>query len=297
MAVLMMVMLLAGCLPALADVDDWEIYESGMGFTILYPDFLVNVASVPSAETGLETVQFVPLEDEDAAGIWCRQVDEPDEPDWEARGYERLSEEEIDFDPVVPMETRIALYRAPDGKEMLEEIRLESLTSTEDFPAGFEYVFDLRFPADDPDDWRGIFEAMLETLSFPGQPAEAGSFRLTFFQGGAAGMRFIPILVDEEADAIVLMPLAEVTDFVLEKLNWDDETFSVTGAEPLYTADRLAPGDNLEIICWFSDILPDLRVRCVNESGEPECWYLFESGMDGSLLLLSEADVMWDMEE
>ncbi|MBR4360859.1 MAG: hypothetical protein IKP32_09610 [Clostridia bacterium] len=291
---LLAAMLLTGCVSAAADVDDWALYESEMGYTMLYPDFLLEVRCVPSAETGLDAELFVPLEEDGAASMRCRQADDPDDSDWEDRGYRPMEMDEPDFEMYVPMEMRTALYLSPDGEEMVEEIRLESPVSMEAFPAGFEYVFDIRFPAEDQEDWRGIFECMLETLEFQPQPAEAGSFRLDFFSGGAAGMRFTPVVVDEDAEPLVLTPRANVTGFVLEKLDWDDDTFSVAGAEPLYAANILTPADHLEIFCWFSDVLPDLRVRCLNESGEAECWYLFQSGMDGSLLLLSEEEALPD---
>lgn len=145
----------------------------------------------------------------------------------------------------------------------------------------------------DPDGWGEALWAVVETLEFPAQPAKAGSFRLDFFYGGAAGMQFIPVEVNEEAEPIVLRAQAAVSDFVLEKLIWNDEDITVSGTETLYAADSFAPGDNLEIFCYFSDVRPDLRIRCVNAQGKAECWYLFQSGRDGSLLLLSEVDI-WE---
>ena len=281
------------CCPALADEDDWVAYESVLGFTVLYPDFLVRIDCVPSAETGLATERFVALDTEETAGMWCRQIDDPLYPDWEDRGYRRLEADEPTVVMDVAMDVRFALYLSPDGTEMVEEIRLEAPVSTEAFPWGFDYVFDMTFPRDDPESWRYVFESIVETVEFPPQAAREGSFRLDFFQGGAAGMRFIDVIVDEEADPIVLLPLYEVTDFVLEEVTWDDETFAVSKVKTLYAAEKMGPGDNLKIFCWFSDVLPTLRVRCLNDEWGAECWYLSESGRDGSLLLLSREEAEW----
>ncbi|MBQ7454961.1 MAG: hypothetical protein IJS53_00840 [Clostridia bacterium] len=150
------------------------------------------------------------------------------------------------------------------------------------------WVFLLLYPADDPDGWGAALRGALLTLEFPPQAAVAGSFRLDFFQGGAAGMRFLPVVVEEDADPFVLMPRDTVTDFVLERLEWDFEGFTVASAETVYAADVLEPGDNLLISSWFTDVLPTLRVRCVNAAGQAECWYLFQSGRDGSLMLWGE---------
>lgn len=153
------------------------------------------------------------------------------------------------------------------------------------------YHLYVAYPQGDPDGWGEKLWEIMETMEFPPQAAEAGAIRLDFFQGGAAGMRFIDVIADEEAEPFVLRFREAVSDFALEKLIWNDEPFEIAEAETLYAADALSPGDNLKVFCWFSDVLPDLRVRCVNARGEKECWYLYESGRDGSLMLLSEEEM------
>ena len=92
---------------------------------------------------------------------------------------------------------------------------------------------------------------------------------------------------------IVLIPLREMTDFALEYLDWDwdfdDPEPSV--AMTLYAAAILAPGDNLRVSCYFEDIMPNLRVRYTDAEGEDQCFYLFQSGRDGSLMLLTESEL------
>ena len=290
---MLLALLLLLYLPAGAE-EDWATYVSVFGFSIQYPADLIDAYGVPAEEAGLDTEAFIPQDTEAGAALWCCMITDPGYPAWEEMGWQRVAVDEPSVEMQdVPFDRSYALYLAPDGAAMVEEIRLECPVSVLDCPAGFEYVFDLRFPTSDPDGWRKLMEAMLETVEFLPQPAVAGSFRLDFFQGGAAGMRFIDVIVDEDAADIVLLPQYTVTDFALEKVTWNDETFQIASSSPLYTADRLGPGDNLKITCWFSDVLPDLRIRCTNEAGDAECWYLFQSGFDGSLLLLSEEEVVF----
>lgn len=290
MCVLLALTVLLG-LSARADTDDWEIHESAFGFTMLYPAFLLDAYGVPAADAWWDTEMFEPRASDADAAMWYLAVPEDGGQDWEGEGWQRLTVDEPSVEMDVPFDLRYALYQSENGETLLEEVRLQSPVADFGYEAGFEYVFDLRFPAEDDGGWRDIFERMLETAAFPPQPAQAGSFRLDFFYGGAAGMQFIPVIVDEEAEPVVLRAQAEVSDFVLEKLTWDEETFSVSGTDTLYAADTFTFGDNLEIFCYFSDVLPDLRIRCVNGDGEAECWYLFQSGRDGSLLLLSEDEI------
>lgn len=271
----------------LADGEDWERYDSVFGFSILYPAEWMDAYGIPAEEAGWDTEMFAPR-DESGAAMWCQMITDPALPDWEGEDWRRVTVDEPSVEMDVSLDMDYALYLSADGTEMVEEIRLLSPVSVLDCPAGFEYVFDLRFPAADEAGWRETMERMLETVSFPPQAAEAGSFRLEFFED--RGLEFTDVWVDEEAEPIVLMPLRAVENFALEKLTWDDEAFQVIETETLFAADALAPGDSLKIYCWFSDVLPDLRVRCVSENGEAECWYLFQSGRDGSLMLLSEAD-------
>ena len=101
-------------------------------------------------------------------------------------------------------------------------------------------------------------------------------------------MQFIDVVYDEDAEPITLVPYRDMKDFVLEALTWDDEAFTVSEAFPLYAADPLSPGDNLNIYCYFADFLPVLRIRYTDAEGNAQCLYITDSGRDGSLLLLDE---------
>ena len=64
--------------------------------------------------------------------------------------------------------------------------------------------------------------------------------------------------------------------------------FTIADTETLFTGD-FTGAECLRIFCYFPDGLPNLRVRCINRNGDRECWYLTESGRDGSLMLLDES--------
>lgn len=121
----------------------------------------------------------------------------------------------------------------------------------------------------------------------PGCADERGAFRFEPFQGGAMGMRFIDVTVDEDADILSLWPSQDVTDVVLEKLSWD----AYLSAEVVFRAERLASNEVVNLRAYLYDAMPAFRVTCVNAAGESERWYLADSGEDGSLLLLSAEEI------
>lgn len=111
---------------------------------------------------------------------------------------------------------------------------------------------------------------------------EAGSIRFDWFSGGAMGMRFTDITVDENAETLSIWPKDTVTDVVLEKMDW------VEGKEPevLYTADTMESNQVINLKGYLSDVMPAYRITCVNAEGKTERWYLAQSGEDGSPFLL-----------
>ena len=95
----------------------------------------------------------------------------------------------------------------------------------------------------------------------------------------------------EEMQKLILdirVPLEEVTDFALEKLDWNDFKYT---ASPVCVAAVLSPGQNLRIYTDIPDAMPNLRFRYTDGRGNPQCWYITQSGRDGSLMLLGESDL------
>lgn len=111
---------------------------------------------------------------------------------------------------------------------------------------------------------------------------EEGSLRLDWFGGGAMGMTFTEIVVDETAELISIWPNGTVKNVVLEKMLWQ----SNAEATVLYTAETMESNQVINLRAYLSDSMPDYRVTFQNESGRTERWYLTMSGEDGSLILL-----------
>ncbi|MBQ9263917.1 MAG: hypothetical protein IJ189_06845 [Clostridia bacterium] len=271
---LLCLLLTLALLPLLPARAETAIYESPY-FTLSYDDALLTVEE---HEDGV--VLFLPRVAMGMTGIWC-QVMPSVYPDWSEDGF-LFADLEDDFDIAWPH----ACFIQPvdDGAYQLNTLCISA-------PDAFYYL-NVSYPNGDPDGWGAALWEMLHTLDLPAQPAIAGSFRLDFFQGGAAGMRFTDVVVDAEAEwPLTLRPQGEVTGFVLEKIAWDADTFKPLSAQTLYAADRLSSGDNLNMYCFIPDVLPNLRIRCLNADGAEESWYISQSGRDGSLLLLSEQAV------
>lgn len=271
--ILLLVLALLPVLPAMADSTE---FESLYGFTLWYDGdrYLTG-----EAEDGAELL--LPADPSVRALLRCHasmavgQDWTADDPLWTPL--------EDDFDLAI----RHGCYstRSQDGTTAEQCLYVCGVD-------GF-YLFSVQYdPAEGADAAAELWD-VLHTVEFPPQPAQAGSFRLDFFHGGAAGMRFTDVPVDDGAETPVTLRLtAPVTQFVLERLAWDEEAFTIAQTEAIYAAPRLGPGDNLNLYCFFPDVLPALRIRCLNERGEAECWYLFQSGRDGSLLLLSEEEAL-----
>ena len=283
---------------AAAEYDGWAYYESVLDFSIQYPADLLDVYGVPEEEEGWNSEVFEPVSGGDGALLTITRADETawDET-WPESGFPDFKGNTVRMDRVavdepgvelaeVPMDMHYGMYRSADGGTMAEVIVLESPTDD------LDYVIIARFPADDGYGWQDIFDGMIETLEFPRLGASRGAFTLRYdFTGGIA---FDEVTVDEGAEAMWLYAEPYVTDFVLEEVEWDDAAFTVTGAKTLYTADRFSAEDKaLCIYAWIPDMMPTLRFRGVDPDGTEQVWYISASGMDGSLMLLSEPDLFY----
>ena len=258
-----------------AQEEEWTLFESRFGFTLWYPsdqlEFWIDDWYEETAEA------FCPVDDQSGVAEMVCRGSRFSAMLWD--DYSRISDEEIDADLGYPFE--VTAYT--DGDVIVEQW----IVSAPDA----DYVFLIQYEAGDSQGWAPLFHAVLETLEFPSQPAGNADFRLDFFQGGAAGMTFTDMVVDEDADPIVLIPLREMRSFALEYLDWDFDTMTPTVAMTLYAATYLSPGNNLRVSCYFEDIMPNLRVRYTDAEGEAQCFYLFESGRDGSLMLMEESEL------
>lgn len=293
---LLLALCLLGGLPALADEDDWEYYDSIFGYSLRYPSFIMETYGVPAEEEGRDMEVFVAADEEEEvdASLTCYMIQDDDSSDWEqdnefadweAKGFRPVQVHELDFELKTVMDMYYRMYISQDQREMLELIMLDPSASSLE-PAG-AYVFAIRYPVGNPGYWRDIILGILNTLEFPRQGTHVGAFDLLYDLCGDISLT--DVVVDEDAEPLFLYPDAGVTNLRLEKVTWNDETFTVAGTETLCAVDSFNGEEALRIFCYFEDFLPVLRVKAVNAQGEEECWYLSISGRNGSLQLLEES--------
>ena len=277
--------------------ETWELYESPYGFSLWYDAQLYlmednredgAIVLYPlSLYTPLESRDesgriAVPIDEKMQAGIRIEQPAPPVDADWTPSPDHAPLEKELDIAwPYLC--TTMRLENQVPGSYTADDLFVFLPTCF--FSASIVY------PQGDPDGWGEKLWDVLSTLEFPPQPVVNDDFMLDYFQGGAAGMQFIDVVYDEDAEPITLVPYRDMKDFVLETLTWDGEAFTVSEALPFYAANPLSPGNNLNIYCYFADVLPNLRIRYTDADGEAKCFYIFQSGRDGSLLLLTESEL------
>ena len=276
---LLLSLVLLCCFPALAEEEDedefgesWEYLESRFGYSLWYN---ADQLTFWTDEWEGETAEMLcPWEDESGVAVLICRGSRFSAALWQ--DWTPVALENADLYLDVPYE----MTAYTDGEIISEQWIVSG--------ADRDYVFILQYETEDPENWALLFRDTLSGLEFPNQPAENESFRLDFFQGGAAGMQFIDIKLDLDAAVLALMPLEEVTDFTLEKLDWNDFKYT---ASPVCVADVLSPGQNLRIYTDIPDAMPNLRFRYTDGRGNAQCWYITQSGRDGSLMLLGENDL------
>ena len=273
MAWLLTAALLLSALPALGE-ETW--FESANGYSFFYDDtkLLVDTETVPGAEI------ITPKKGDAATALSCRYIEADDGlTDWTQEGYIRAEADDPEFD--LALRYTYAVYESPD--ETVEELMVTTVD-------GDMYLFSLSCPAGDPQDVADQLRDLLGTLEFPSQPAVSGSFRLDFWPEDVFGSETVDIVLDEEAQPLLLLAMQPVSTFVMEEVIWDEDAYQPIGFKPIYTAERLTAAEPLRLYCFIPDGLPFLRIRCYNGAGEEESYYLSQSGRDGSLMLLDEEE-------
>ena len=274
-SILLFICLVCGCAAAGADeMEEMEWFESSFGFTLSYPAERMEVYT--QDWEGFAADCFYPVAEDPGSDLFVCRGSRFTNRYWETEDWRRLSVDEPDADLSFPF----SLLAYTDGETIVEEWVVSA--------ADADFSFLVFYDQGDRRGWAHLCHQALESLEFPFQPAVTDEFRVDFFQGGAAGMEFIDVVQDEEAAPIVLSPLQNVTDFSLEYMQgetWDDDVLM------LYTADEMRPGEHLRVSIYLGEFEPDLRIRYTDFWGQDHCWYISESGRDGSLLFLSEQDL------
>lgn len=308
-----LLLVLAFVLPgaaALADLEDWE-YHVTDDYTIRYPDY-IEIYGVPEEEIGWNMEVFADPESTELRGVpvqinilyagaddWTEWLETGAFPD-EMGNMEEMERVTVDEPPVdlnTGLDTTYALFRSADGKRMTEAFIFDP------DEGDLDYVVLCRYMADDEGWDSNVLHWMLETLTFagaaPAQPGEKGSFLL--YDGYWEYDGFHEVVADLDADETAqeryfIFVKSDVTDFSVEKLTWNDETFGITKAETLWKAKELTTKDVISIYDWAPEFFPNVRISAVNADGIEEVWYVSVSGENGDLILLSQEEVDYDPE-
>lgn len=99
--------------------------------------------------------------------------------------------------------------------------------------------------------------------------------------------RVIEAAVDAEGEQVALYTDDVLEDVVVEQGTMDPEGEVFTPEHELLRVKKLTSDMLLVIHTYFTDTVPTLRVQYTGANG-PEWRYLFQSGKDGSILLLEQ---------
>lgn len=96
-------------------------------------------------------------------------------------------------------------------------------------------------------------------------------------------------IMDAEGEQVVLYTDGMVSGLTLEYGTWDEDGVYFSPKATVFAANTLTPGDAIMLQTMFSDTMPHLRLRYTSD-GEEFTYFLFQSGKDGSILLLDETE-------
>ena len=94
--------------------------------------------------------------------------------------------------------------------------------------------------------------------------------------------------LDPDGEQVVLYTDGMVTNLTLELGAWDESGSYFSPKATVFAANTLTPGDAIMLQTMFSDTMPHLRLRYTS-GGEEYTYFLFQSGKDGSIILMDDA--------
>lgn len=167
-------------------------------------------------------------------------------------------------DGSAPMETE-PIYILP-----VEPIKLETEGSTE--------------PASVDSDTKPVEK---EPISSPGEPeTDPISVCLDWELDKSAYQNRAEITLDEDGAVVCITTGKELTDIVLEYGNWDMDGVVFTPEQKIFFSESMSPETILVLHTYFSDVMPNIRITYKTKSGTEFSHFLFQSGMDGSIMLM-----------
>ena len=99
--------------------------------------------------------------------------------------------------------------------------------------------------------------------------------------------QFAEVVIDKEGEAVLLHTEGLVYDVTIEYGEWNSEGTVFTPTSTVFAAASLTPYDGVLLQAYFPDVMPILRLNYTTDEGTIQK-YIFQSGKDGSILLLDE---------
>lgn len=147
------------------------------------------------------------------------------------------------------------------------------------------YVIQLAYPLEAAEGWGARMKRLLSTISLPPMGARTDGFSLDFCSENGDAASRAEVVVDAEAEALLLSTGRDVEQFCLARAAYDSESGNFLPGEVLYETEKLAAGDVIRIQAYLDGALPNLAFGWTEQGAEK--WLLMtSSGFDGSLLLI-----------
>ena len=293
----LLILALMPCLAALADDDELQYYESPLGYAVYYPTSLLDKYILTDDVGGSTSEAYEPFEDGTGSTMFVTKLNLSVWPGWEENGIPELlfwptdvRRLPVDEPPVemagISMNMHYFYFQTYDDETGIEMIILESPENELNWAITVYYVLG------EPDEfWQSTFNSMIEEITFPqAAGARKGSFTLRP-ELIDDSMEYQYVIADEEGGEVWVYAESGVTGFTVERLTWDDESWTISGTETLYTDAEFTGREAVCIFCYAPEMLPELRIRGINADGQEEAWYIMESGKDGHMMLVSDADL------
>ena len=270
-------------------------------YTISYPGNTMHGFSAVDYPWDMDIVLDVENEEKVALAIvftgeadwevWLKTGEYPDDMG-KQEAMDRQSVDEPPTTPGVDAEVRYALYRSGDRERMKEVF----IVDTEGI---YDYVLVCMYPAGD-EEHRDLLLSMVGTFEYDHEPGNSrptnsrGSFRVVDsydYDGQHTVVK--DVVVNKSAQNIYwIFTETPVRKFRIERLTWNDKIFKVKKAKVLYSRKTLKTSEVIAVFDWLPEILPTVRFRAVNTDGKEEVWYVSTNEENGSIILLSEEEVM-----
>ncbi len=99
--------------------------------------------------------------------------------------------------------------------------------------------------------------------------------------------QFAEIILEKDGESVLLHTEGLVYDVFIEYGTWNMDGTIFSPTSTVFAASSLTPYDGILLQTYFPDVMPNLRLSYTTDSGIVQK-YIFQSGKDGSILLLDE---------